>query len=85
MTGGRIGAALLFLGALITSPAYADPSAGVRGDPFKGGVDVPRGKYVLLPIATYIWTFFDPCAEIRCARRIINDNFLNHIDDVPRT
>ena len=138
-TGGRIGAALLFLSALITSPTYADPSARVRvmsnediasatgrtvtewgdswwkwafnhpevlgdttgefgslgdvrgpvffaegsgGDPFKGSVDVPRGEYVLLPIATYIWTFFDPCAEIRCARHIINDNFIKSVDDV---
>ncbi len=138
-TGGRIGAALLFLSALVTSPTYADPpgrvhvmsnddiasatgrtvtewgdawwkwafkhpdvlgdtigefgslgdvrgpvffAEGSGGDPFKGSVDVPRGEYVLLPIATYIWTFFDPCAEIHCARRIINDNFVKNIDDV---
>ena len=29
---------------------------GSGGDPFKGSVDVPRGEYVLLPVATYIWT-----------------------------
>jgi hypothetical protein len=55
---------------------------GSGGDRFKGTVDVPPGEYVLLPIATYIWTFFDPCAEIRCAKRIINDNFIKSIDDV---
>lgn len=55
---------------------------GSGGDPLKASVDVPRGEYVLLPVATYIWTFFDPCAEIRCARRIINDNFINGIRDV---
>ena len=43
---------------------------------------MPRGEYVLLPVATYIWTFFDPCAEIRCARRIINDNFIKGIKSV---
>jgi hypothetical protein len=136
-TGGRIGAALLFLSALIASPTYADSFARVRvmsndeiasatgrtitewgdawwkwafkhpeilsdttgefaalgdvrgpvfflegsgADPFKGSVDVPRGEYVLLPVATFIWTFFDPCAEVRCARRLINDNFLKAID-----
>jgi hypothetical protein len=55
---------------------------GSGGDPLKGTVDVPRGEFVLLPVATYIWTFFDPCAEIRCARRIINDNFVRDIRDV---
>jgi len=53
---------------------------GSGGEPFNANVDVPRGEYVLLPVATYIWTFFDPCAEVRCARRIINDNFLKGID-----
>jgi hypothetical protein len=55
---------------------------GSSGDPFKASVDVPRGEYVLLPIAAFIWTFFDPCAEIRCARKIINDNFIKGIRDV---
>jgi len=49
---------------------------GSAGDLFRAKVDVPRGEYMLLPVATYIWTFFDPCADIRCARRIINDNFI---------
>ena len=55
---------------------------GSGGDPLKASVDVPRGEYVLLPVATYIWTFFDPCAEIRCARRIVNHNFIKDIRDV---
>jgi hypothetical protein len=50
---------------------------GSGGDPVNASVDVPRGEYVLLPVATYVWTFFDPCAEPRCARRIINENFLD--------
>ena len=53
---------------------------GSGGEPFKGSVKVPRGEYVLLPVATYIWTFFDPCAEIGCARRIINSNFIKDIE-----
>jgi len=55
---------------------------GSGGDPLQGNVDVPRGEYVLLPVATYVWTFFDPCAEVRCARQIINDNFIKGIRDV---
>jgi hypothetical protein len=35
-----------------------------------------------VPVATYIWTFFDPCAESRCARRIINDNFIKNVRSV---
>lgn len=55
---------------------------GSGGEPFKGSVTVPRGEYVLLPVATYIWTFFDPCAEIGCARQIINNNFIKDIENV---
>lgn len=55
---------------------------GSGGEPLETSVEVPRGEYVLLPVATYIWTFFDPCAEIRCARRIVNDNFIKGIENV---
>jgi hypothetical protein len=55
---------------------------GSGGEPFRGSVNVPAGEYVLLPVATYIWTFFDPCAAVPCARRIINENFLKGIRSV---
>ena len=55
---------------------------GSGGEPFRGVVNVPRGEYVLIPVATYVWTFFDPCAEIRCARQIINENFVKGLRDV---
>ena len=42
---------------------------------------VPGGQYILLPVATYIWTLFDPCAEIDCATRIVNDHFIGGISD----
>jgi hypothetical protein len=64
----------------IPGPVFFAQGSG--GEPFRARVDVPRGEYMLLPIATYIWTFFDPCAEIRCAREIINQNFINGIEDV---
>ena len=43
---------------------------------------IPGGQYVLLPVATYIWTFFPPCAELNCAKRIINKNFLSRTTEV---
>lgn len=43
---------------------------------------VPGGKYLLLPVATYIWTFFDPCADLQCARRIVNTNFIGNTTEV---
>lgn len=55
---------------------------GSGGEPFEGSVQIPHGEYVLLPVATYIWTFFDPCAEIGCARQIINDNVIKNIRNV---
>jgi hypothetical protein len=58
----------------IRGPVFLAQGSG--GEPFRARVDVPRGEYMLLPVATYIWTFFDPCAEIRCARKIINENFI---------
>jgi hypothetical protein len=58
---------------------FAESSGGER---FRGSVKVPRGEYVLLPVATYIWTFFDPCAAIPCATRIINENFIKRIRSV---
>jgi hypothetical protein len=55
---------------------------GSGGDPVNLKVNVPRGQLLLLPIATYIWTLFDPCADVVCARRIINENFLAGVRDV---
>ena len=42
----------------------------------------PTGQFILLPVATYIWTFFPPCANPRCADHIINNNFVAHVKDV---
>lgn len=64
----------------VRGPVFFAQASG--GEPFRDRVDVPAGEYMLLPIATFIWTFFDPCAEIRCARELINQNFLNGIEDV---
>ena len=44
--------------------------------------EAPAGQYILLPVATYIWTFFPPCADPRCATHIINNNFVAHVKDV---
>jgi hypothetical protein len=52
---------------------------GSNGDPVNLSYEVPGGKYILLPVATYIWTFFDPCADVDCAREIVNHNFLEGI------
>jgi hypothetical protein len=49
---------------------------GSGGHPANVKYTVQGGKYVLLPVMTYIWTFFEPCAERVCATRIINDNVL---------
>ena len=48
-------------------------------EPTRASYEVPGGQYILLPVATYIWTFFDPCADVECARHIVNDNFLQGI------
>ncbi len=40
--------------------------------------DVPRGKYVLLPLYTYAWTVqssADPCSDYQCAREL-SDRFV---------
>jgi hypothetical protein len=47
--------------------------------------DIPAGQFVLLPVATYLWTFFDPCAEPRCATRIVNQNFVDNVYGVHAT
>jgi hypothetical protein len=52
---------------------------GSGGDPVRADVVVPGGQYILLPVATYNWTFFDPCAEVECARDIINRKFIDGI------
>lgn len=33
---------------------------------------VPGNQFILLPVATYIWTLFDPCASVACAADIVN-------------
>lgn len=55
---------------------------GSSGEPVNLRADVPKGQLLVLPIATYNWTLFDPCAEPRCARHIINDNFIAGVRDV---
>ena len=48
---------------------FAEGSSG-------GTVDLayraPAGQFVLLPLATYVWTLFDPCADGACAADIVN-------------
>lgn len=68
-----------FLGDVGGPVFFAQGSGGV---PVRANLNVPGGQYVLLPVATYLWTFFDPCAEVRCARAIVNDNFLDGITGV---
>ena len=58
---------------------------GSVGDPVRANVTVPGGQYILLPVATFIWTFFDPCADLACARRIVNHNFIDGITAVSVT
>lgn len=33
---------------------------------------VPGNQFILLPVATYLWTLFDPCAATDCAADIVN-------------
>lgn len=58
---------------------------GSGGDAVRANVTVPGGQYILLPVATYLWTFFDPCAELACARQIVNRNFINGVTSVTVT
>ncbi len=58
---------------------------GSGGEPTRANVIVPGGQYVLLPVATYIWTFFGTCSELVCARQIVNRNFINGITSVSVT
>ena len=53
---------------------------GSGGDPVSLSYTVPNNQYILLPVATYIWTFFDPCASVGCARTIVN-SFVSGITD----
>jgi len=53
---------------------------GSGGGPVSLSYTVPDNQYVLLPVATYIWTFFDPCASVGCARTIVN-SFVSGITD----
>lgn len=57
-------------------------ATGSNGDPVHRSFTVPADQLVLVPVATYIWTFFDPCAELACARKIVNRNFLAKATDV---
>ena len=52
---------------------------GSSGGSVRFDYTIPGGQFVLLPVATYIWTFFDPCADAMCAERIINTNFIDEI------
>jgi len=54
---------------------------GSGGHPANVKYAVPGGKYVLVPVATYIWTFFEPCAEQGCATEIINDHVFSGATD----
>ena len=58
---------------------------GSGGEAVRANVIVPGGQYILLPVATYVWTFFDPCAALACARQIVNRNFINGITSVSVT
>ena len=55
---------------------------GAGGDPVRASYKVPGDQYILLPVATYIWTFFEPCAEINCARSIVDHNAIGGITHV---
>lgn len=55
---------------------------GSGGAPVHGSFYVPGGQYVLLPVATYLWTFFPPCADAACAREIVNDRFLDGVTEL---
>ena len=55
---------------------------GSGGAPVHASFYVPGGQYVLLPVATYLWTFFPPCANAECAREIVNDHFIDHITEL---
>jgi len=52
---------------------------GSGGGAVKLDYKAPAGQYILLPVATYIWTFFPPCADPRCATHIVDDNFVAHV------
>jgi hypothetical protein len=52
---------------------------GSGGGEVKLRYTVPSGQFILLPVATYLWTFFDPCAEPACATRIVNQHFLDGV------
>ena len=67
------------LGDVTASVFFAEASGG---HPANLKYVVPAGRYLLLPVMTYIWTFFDPCAEPICAARIVNDNVLTGVSDV---
>ena len=74
-----------------TSGPLGDVTANVffieasGGHPVNLKYVVPAGKYLLVPVMTYIWTFFDPCAEPVCAAHIVNDNVLAGVTDVYMT
>jgi hypothetical protein len=82
-------------GVLGDTTGQFGPKGDVRGPVFfaegSGGGAVkleytaPAGKYILLPVATYIWTFFPPCADPRCAAHIVDDNFVAHVKNAYAT
>jgi len=82
-------------GVLGDTTGQFGPEGNVRGPVFfaegSGGgalkleYTAPAGKYILLPVATYIWTFFPPCADPRCATRIVDDNFVAQVKNAYAT
>jgi len=42
----------------------------------------PAKQYILLPVTTYIWTLFPPCAEPQCAAKIVDSNFVARVKGV---
>jgi hypothetical protein len=54
---------------------------GSGGRPVNLKYTVSGNKYILVPIITYIWTFFAPCANAECATEIINANVLAGVTD----
>jgi hypothetical protein len=65
---------------------FAEGSPGVPVNP---SYDIPSGQFVLLPVATFLWTIFDfqdgTCADVSCTTHIINDNFIDGLTNLSAT
>ena len=59
---------------------------GSGGGTLQQNYAIPGGQFVLLPVATYIWTIFDDgsgiCADIVCAREIVNHNYIDGVTNL---